>query len=354
MNKKISLIIKKSREIINDCCLNNGAIIAANSDNIFYPKEVQDYRYVWSRDASFILVAADILKMKGIHKKFFSWLINRAEDFNESGILYQNYYTNGPKRWLALQPDQNGTLLWAIYEHCKNKPTTPKEAKILIEKLAQGICSIWNGTNFIQITQDIWEEHFTFPKLKQNHTYSLAACCHGLRCAHKLLKKEKWISTANEMEQQIGKSFNNYFIRSNGILKDTTIDSSMLGLFYPFNIIKPQDQKAIKTIKKVEQYCVQNNYIKRYQNDTYDSYRYSGINSRRGGGFWPILNFWMSIYYIKKNDRKKALDYYLAVVNQTENYLPEQIFFNDIQKSPCPLAWSHAMFIICSKHLGFI
>ena len=76
MENKIKKLVKSSKDILKNCSLGNGAIIAANSDLNAYPKDVQSYRYVWPRDASFILVAADILKIKNIHENFYNWILN--------------------------------------------------------------------------------------------------------------------------------------------------------------------------------------------------------------------------------------------------------------------------------------
>lgn len=354
MEDKIQNLIRKSKEVIKECCLDNGAIIAANSDHLAYPKDVQNYRYIWPRDASYILAAADILGIKEVHEKFYTWLWERAEDISESGLIFQNYYVNGPKRWQAFQPDQNGSVLWSIYDHYKQNLNNALKYRGLIEKLADGLCNIWNGDNFTIITQNLWEEDYTFPKNKTNHTYSLAACCHGLRCASKIIKNEKWVKVSDEMKSKIDESYKDYLLRLNGELKDSTIDSSMLGLVYPFKIYDPKDEQVLNTIKKIEENIVKNNCVYRYEKDLYDGYRYSGVDARRGSGFWPILNFWMSIYYSVKNQRKKALDYFLTVVDNVKDFIPEQIFFNNIQKSPKPLAWSHSMLIISAKHLGFI
>lgn len=366
MEEKIQNLIKKSKEVIESCCLENGAIIAADSGHFAYPKEVQNYSYVWPRDASFILAAADILNLKNVHERFYSWLWKRAEDVSESGLIFQNYYVNGPKRWLAFQPDQNGSVLWSLYNHYKSELDNALKYKELVEKLANGICNNWNGNNFKILTQNLWEQDFTFPRDETNHTYSLAACCHGLRCANKIINNQRWLKVSDEMKQQIDDSYKSphnisgddvnqgYFLRLNGKLKDITVDSSMLGLIYPFKVYGPEDQKILNTINHIENKIVKNNCVYRYEKDLYDSYRYSGVDARRGSGFWPILNFWISIYYSLKNKRKKALDYFLTVVDNAEDYIPEQIFFNKIQISPKPLAWSHAMFVICSKYLGFL
>lgn len=354
MKEKIKHLVKASKEVIKNCVLENGAIVAANSDLMVYPKEVQSYRYVWPRDASFVLIAADILKIKNIHKNFYLWILNRAEDFQEYGLLFQNYYPNGPKRFMAFQPDQNGTVLWSIYDHYKNDLKKALEFKELIEKLANGLCNVWEGKHFNIATQDLWEEIYCHPKVGVNHTYSLAACSYGLKCADKIIKNEQWVKVADEMKNQIEKAYNGYFFRSKGKLKDKTVDASILGLVYPFEIYNAKDKKILNTIKKIEQKIVKNNFIYRYENDFYDSPLFSGIDGRRGAGYWPLLNFWMSIYYAVKKEKKKALNYYSNVIREVDHYIPEQIFNNDIQKSPYPLAWSHAMFIISSKFLGFV
>ena len=44
--QNIGKLIKISKEVIKDGSLENGAIVAANSDKVIYPASVQDYRYV--------------------------------------------------------------------------------------------------------------------------------------------------------------------------------------------------------------------------------------------------------------------------------------------------------------------
>ena len=50
-------------------------------------------------------------------------------------------------------------------------------------------------------------------------------------------------------------------------------------------------------------------------------------------------------------DKKKAKDYFFWVVDKVEDYIPEQIFENNVQVSVSPLAWSHVMFLISGKFL---
>ncbi|MBN1462941.1 MAG: hypothetical protein JW922_04600, partial [Paludibacteraceae bacterium] len=130
--------------MIEDSSLENGAIIAANSDKSVYPSTIQDYRYVWVRDASYICISADLLGLRNIPERFFDWCLNRAETFKETSIFHNAYHVNGtiagisippePKlprktreRYLytthhgtQFQPDQNGSLLIAIGHHIKH------------------------------------------------------------------------------------------------------------------------------------------------------------------------------------------------------------------------------------------
>jgi len=357
LKQKINSLLEISKQVILDCCLENGAIVAANADKEYYPNCVQDYRYVWPRDAAFICVAAGMIGISNIQEPFFDWLWNRAEGFRKSKLLFQNYYVNGPKRWLGFQPDNNGSVLWAIHEHYKNDLKKAMKYKDLITKLADGICKVWDGNTFTNITQDLWEEHFTCEEAEDTHTYSLAACTHGLELANTIIPNKKWLRVSEEMKKRIMDSYSEedgYFLRRYGRLCDNTPDASVLGLVEPFKIIRPDDERMVRTIKNIEDNIVRNKLVYRCAYDDYDSFRKEGIDFRRGAGGWPLLNFWLSIYYSKLGrNKEKALKYYNAVLERVDKYIPEQLFENNIQKSVSPLCWSHAMFIIASKELGF-
>jgi GH15 family glucan-1,4-alpha-glucosidase len=78
------------------------------------------------------------------------------------------------------------------------------------------------------------------------------------------------------------------------------------------------------------------------------------VQRNKGAGAWPLLNFWMSICYVKLGDREKALRYYEWVLEKVDRFIPEQIFDNNLQVSVNPLCWSHAMFIIASRELRYL
>ena len=358
MHKKIKKLIALSKKVIKDVALENGAIVAANIDKPYYSREAANYRWVWPRDAAFICVAADILKIP-IQKPFFNWLDNRPQDFKKYKCLYANYATNGRFGSMgnAFQADQMGTVLWAIYFHYKNNLKLALKFKDLIQRLSDGLCSNWGGKFFIPNTVDVWEENRrqTSTRIENNHTYTLAACAKGLLLANKIIPTKIWEKTAMQMLSEIQESYdkrNKYLYRNHGKISDLNIDASLLGLVWPFEIYKANDEKIINTIKKIEEKIVINYGVHRFEYDYYDS---EG-SAQEGGGVWPLLNFWISIYWSIKGDKKKAEKYYnwvLDRIDKFENYLPEQIF-SDFRMGVYPLAWSHAMFIIASQYLGYL
>lgn len=352
---KIENMILISKNIIKDSLLDNGAIVAANATKEYYPPTAKNYFYVWPRDASFTCIAADICGIDDIQEKFFNWCLDRAEGLKETGLLYEKYYVNGLKAMSRFQPDQTGILLYAIWHHCNYNPEVAINFRELIKKSANGLCDKWRKDHFNMVTNDLWEERLTFPDLNENFTYSLAACIKGLECANLMIADERWLEISGQMKEQLENNFmDGYFVRSYGKLIDKGIDASMLGLVYPFAIYKADDQKIISTINEIEKKLIINGGVHRYEFDEYDGWMYEEMHRKKGAGAWPLLNFWLSIYYSLIGDRNKAETYYRWVIDRVNKYIPEQIFNNDIQVSICPLVWSHTMFIIASMHLGYL
>jgi glucoamylase len=354
---KIKRMLELSKEVMVDCALENGAIVAANATKNYYPPTAKHYFYVWPRDASCACVAADITGIDDIQENFFNWCLKRAESFNETGLFFEKYYVNGLKALGRFQPDQTGTILFAIWHHYQRDLEKALEFEDMIVKAANGLCDKWQKDHFITVTNDLWEERLTFPDLNENFTYSLAACIKGLECANEIIPNKNWLAVAKQMRERMQKHFvDGYFVRSYGKLIDKGIDASMLGLVYPFGIYEANDPMVISTVKEIEKKLVINGGVHRYEFDDYDGWMYEEMHRKKGAGAWPLLNFWMSIYYSVKSDRNNAERYYIWVFDRVneKGYIPEQMFENEIQTSVCPLAWSHSMFIIASKFLGYI
>ena len=350
--EKILKLIESSKQVFQDVALPVGAIIAANTDLPYYPKRAANYHFVWPRDAAFICVAAQKVGVK-IQEPFFSWLEDRPEGFKKESLLYQNYAPNGKKNYNGFQPDQAGTCLWAIYEYYKKDLSQAiKKQEVLIRRLADGLANDWQGKYFWHHAVDLWEEgeRHTSSVHESNHTYSLAACAKGLLLANEMIKNDEWVKKAESMIKRIDYNHDekaNRFLRNKGKqVADFNVDSSLLGLTWPFEIIKADDPRMINTVKKIEERIVYNGKgVHRYENDYYDG---EGSGAE-GGGAWPIMNFWMAIYWVIRGDREKAEEYFNWVLDKLEednydSFIPEQIF-EDNRRGVYPLAWSHAMFV---------
>ena len=359
--QKIKKIITASQRVFNDCALENGAIIAANTDLRSYPKRAANYHFVWPRDAAFVCVAAQKISLKNIQEKFFVWLNDRPERFKKEGLLFQNYAPNGIMEKDNFQPDQAGAVLWAIYEYFKNDLKEATKYETLIRRLADGLASDWQGTHFFHHTVDLWEEsnRHTSSVYENNHTYSLAACARGLELANLMIKNNLWLEKAKQMRTRIDFAYDSRadrFLRNKGKeVTDWTIDGSLLGLVWPFEIIRADDPRMIKTVDKIEKELVIAGGAHRYENDMYDG---EG-SGQEGAGAWPILNFWLSIYWVMRGEQKKAEKYFSWVLQKLEedNYgdlVPEQIFTDNGRRGVYPLAWSHAMFVLAAEKLNVI
>jgi GH15 family glucan-1,4-alpha-glucosidase len=393
--ESVKKLIQTSKKVIQDSSLENGAIIAANADKSIYPPAVQDYRYVWIRDASYICISADLLGLRQIPERFFDWCLNRAEGFKDTGLFYNAYSVNGAvngtlirpadlktplkvknryiyttHHGIQFQPDQNGSLLLAIGHHVKHFAIGDiSKFKKLIENTASGISNSWKNKKFTLPCFDLWEERCILPSQKRYYTYSLAMCIAGLRTAIELLGKNKnWLRTEKEMSSifddiyshdanhiprtyTAGKLAERREIRKDDFLPDT----SLLGLVYPSAILDPFDSKMKETVDEIiEKNTIANGGLLRYPKDTYCGGVQKGYVTSTGAGAWPLLNFWMSIYFCLRNDRKNAEKYFRWPLTKVNEYIPEQIFKNKIKPSVCPLVWSHSMFIIAAKFLGHI
>jgi len=392
--QKIKDLIKVSKEVIEDGSLENGAIVAANSDKAIYPAATQDYRYVWVRDASYVCMAADLLSLRDISERFFDWCLNRAEDFKETGFFSNAYNVNGTIHGTLIspdeprvprhlrescidlvhcgtqfQPDQSGSLLIAIAHHIKHFNAGVSRFEKLIEKTAAGICRSWKSDAFVLPGYDLWEERCVLPEHAGFHTYSLAICIAGLLAAIELLgKKRKWLQTEKEMSktfaeiyssgtESISRTYRRGAIAKNRKTKadDLKPDTSLLGLVYPSGILDPLDEKMKTTVHEIiKANTTSNGGLLRYPVDRYCGGVRKGWVTLTGAGTWPLLSFWMSIYYSLCGDNKNAKKFFNRPIERIDKYIPEQIFEDKSRPSISPLLWSHAMFVIAAKFLGYI
>lgn len=353
--RTLDQLIAASRDVIRDAALENGAIVAANTDKQYFPREAGNYRFVWPRDASFAALAGERLGLP-IADRFFRWLTERPEDFAKDRLLFSNYSTNGRVGSMGhmFQPDQMGTVLWAIHRFVAGDAGRAESYRTLIERLADGLLAAWNTSFFLPNTVDLWEDSFrqTSSRVENNFSYSLAACARGLLNAHDLFPNKLWKQAALQMTKQLNSAYDKkrgYFLRNRGKISDPNVDASVVGLAWPFEIVEANDERMLTTIEMIERTLVVDGGVHRFQFDYFDS---EG-SAWEGGGAWPVLNCWLAIVLNRAGDREKALAYFSWVVDHVEQYIPEQIF-PDFRVGISPLVWSHAMFVLAADELGLL
>ncbi len=314
-----------------------GSIVAA-------PTLEPDYRYVWSRDGTYVAYALDRCGYSEDARGFYLWCKEAQEP---DGGWYQRYHvekTPGPS-W-GEQEDQCATILWGIGQHylltrdeaflAEIWPTVRKGVDHLLQKRDR-------ETGLIGPTFDLWEEK------KALHTYTNAAGCAALREASRIALalgyealSVSWTEEAKSLQGAIMTHLwdeqNCRFLKSIKP-RDTSIDTALLGLIYPFSDFEAEDPQILSTSRQIEDaFKFAAEGLGRYPGDAY-----------QGGNPWFITTLWMALYQCKLRNYEKArvlIDWCAKHVDELQLFAEQVHKDNGEPISASPLAWSHAMFIL--------
>ena len=345
------------------------------------------YAYCWPRDAVFVTRALDILKMNAEVEKFYKVFCKKTQSRN--GMWEQRFYTDGKLApcW-GYQVDETASVVYGVYEHYKYtksekflKDTLPmceRATKFLKDYIKDwlGIKVTINKKDKVQEemekalnrkghkypkSYDIWE------MCEGVHLYSLASIYGAFDSQLKIyealgkntsnfennrLKEDKVLKNTQEIEKlmvQLKKYINlnmydeekKAYVRN---AEDKKMDISILGAVTPFNVFRPKEKKIQNTVERIN--LSLRTYTGGYQRFEQDSY----MNSNP----WPIANLWMTLYYLKTGQKRKAKETFDFVVKTAGRHslLGEQID-NSVLKPNwiIGLGWSHAMFIIVLEKL---
>jgi glucoamylase len=278
-----------------------------------------------------------------------------------------------------LQIDETGSIIWGMWEHYR----LTKDERFLgyvwdsVLKGAQFLNNFIDKETKLPLpTYDLWEER------KGEHTYSSAAVYGGLVAAVNIAKylgkeelAEKWDETAQEIKDglltYLWNPHREAFYRSikkvvsrdefaylhnqghrvstradakgyvtHMVWDDDVIDTSLLGVCVPFEVLDPQHEYVQKTVDAIEKYLSVDGIggLKRYEHDNYI-----------GGNPWIITTLWMALYRIrnKELDKAKELLKWAVKYKTSLSFLPEQVNKDTGEVAwVVPLTWSHAMFVL--------
>jgi len=183
----------------------------------------------------------------------------------------------------------------------------------------------------------------------------LACVIGGLSSVSRLYNDEKISEFSDEVTEQVLGS-----VTAEGIfpkfLSGGGLDSSVLWLSMPFDVVQVDDAKMQLTVKALESRLLKDNGLYRYANDTY-----------YGGGRWPLLNSFLAWYKIETGEIEEAkiLLKWVESLADENGYFPENN--SDISLFPehkqkwinkwgenvlPPLLWTQAMYLIAQHFLN--
>lgn len=354
---------------------NGGAITAANDFDPF-EKGMDGYSYMWPRDGAMIAYALDEAGYREITERFFQFCADViAPDgyflhkYNPDGSVGSSWHpriVNG-KVQLPIQEDSTALVIWSFWHHFQ-KYQNLELARSLYEPLVLNAADFMlkyrdEATKLPLPSYDLWEERYG------THAFTTAAVCAGLSASANFAdvfgdgqKADEFRNATGQMREAIDRYFyrheNKRFIRtlfstSDGYQGDTTVDSSLYGMF-AFGIYDVNDPKVVSTMHAVNKFLKIKTAIggiARYENDPL--LRISHDFSSVPGNPWIICTLWTAQFVIAKANTLTELSEALSILQWVAEHafesgvLPEQI--NPITGEPLsvsPLAWSHSEFIL--------
>ena len=349
------------------------------------------YAYCWPRDAVFMTKAMDILKMEKETDKFYRNFCKKTQSKN--GMWEQRFFTDGKLApcW-GYQVDETASVVYGVYEHYKYVKSEKflKDNLKMCEKAVDFLKKYikdWLGIDGIdELQKDVVKEEIEEDTKKRTgkehkyhisydlwemcegiHLYSIASIYSAFDCMLKIyrelgknisnfennrLKEEKVKKTQRELENlqaELKKYINEnlYDEQKKSYVRNTEdrkMDISLIGAVTPFNVFKPKETKVSNTIECIN--MTLRTYTGGYQRFEQDGYM--------NGNPWVISNLWMTLYYLKTGEKRKAKETFDFVIKTAGKhyFLGEQIDNQTLKPNwVIGLGWSHAMFVIVLEQL---
>jgi len=266
--------------------------------------------------------------------------------------LYQRYFIEAKIRgpcWSS-QVDEIATVIWGIGKHfdLTGDRGFLESLWSTIKKAAEFMCDKMDPKTSLIKSVGLWEEKFG------SHIYSNAAVYNALKTSSRIAGvldendiSEKWDASAEKIRGSLldlaWDSSKNQFIKTINP-RDDTLDVSLIGLTFPFEVLPAQDEMVRKTVVAIEHsFNYEVGGIGRYSGDLY-----------YGGNPWILATLWLALYNEKIEDVNKME----KLLKWTIDHATElDLFSEQVNKSKgssisaVPLAWSHAFFILAALGL---
>src|SRR6266705_2150662 len=299
---KATVVQEHWRELLRRSLLTLQTLVSPDLGGIIAAPTLEpDYRYVWSRDGTYVAYALDRCGYAEDAEGFYRWCMEVQEP---DGGWYQRYHIEkspGPS-W-GEQEDQCATILWGMGQNYQLTgdenfltdiwPTDKKGVDHLLRKRDQ-------ETGLIGPSIDLWEEKTAL------HTYTNAAGCAAIRESSKIASILGYdalsVSWAEETKALQNAVMTHLWDEKKGrFLKsvkpnDPSIDTALLGLTYSFSVLEADDPWVLSTSRQIENaFKYASDGLGRYPEDVY-----------QGGNTWFITTLWMALYQCRLRNYDKA------------------------------------------------
>jgi glucoamylase len=351
-----------------------GGVLAAPEQDPWFARS-GGYGYVWPRDLAFILLAHVAGGRHDLAVPALWWLVRSQP---RDGLWAQRSWTDGTlaPSW-GTQLDETGAVLVAYGAAARGIAddrliralwtSTIHAADALVRTLDE-------RTGLPAPSMDLWEERVGL------HAYTAAATWAGLQAAGHLADRFEparatgWREAAARVragiEQHLWSEEHGRYLRSIEVARaddagtevpgcyaaladhaadpvrsvdplDPVVDTSLLGLVYPFGVFDAAEPRMAATIAAIEgELRGSDGGLRRYVGDPYI-----------GGNPWVLTTLWMGLVRRRPGAAEPAdgLDYARRAATST-GLLPEQV--DAVTGEPAwivPLTWSHAMYVLACR-----
>jgi glucoamylase len=352
-----------------------GATIAAPE---FDPNFEQSggYGFVWPRDLAYVALGFLAAGRGDLVVPALRWL---AREQAPEGLWLQRYWTDGSlaPSWGLHQVDETGVVVFAYEAAWRALGDAALDRELWPSARAAGdfLCRFVDGQTGLPLPSvDLWEQ------TDGQHSYSAAATYGGLRaCArmaerhepalaagyrevaeavrtgiethlwseeHGRYLRSRWVARNDELGEPPPPIFERPLRYPTRVVRsvdaiDARVDSSLLGLSWPFRAVDPRSPRMMATIEAVRNTLqVDDGGVHRHEGDDY-----------AGGNPWLISTLWLGLAERLAGDEaalSRALSYALARSTPL-GLLPEQVTSAGKPAWVVPLGWSHAMLVLGSR-----